>query len=373
MLYDENGNAIPEPGDLGQSRPTADVRTTPAPSELTYLSSNPWAEGRDYYGNVRPNPNTGRVSEGGPTVVNPPKSREEPAALGPMLAGKGRTREPISAEDRKYYEKPLQRAATFAEGAMRGATFGQYDPVMEWVVGPEFARESQTRAEVNPWTEELGNDAGVAAQIGMTGGFKPRIPNTPQVSTQEVLKRLYPGSPSVEEFVANANPGAIAAQAKPRSTWAAKAAEWRGTPGSPENNTQWRAEQMHKGRLAAAEEAAFARPRGNEVPAHNRTAETGISSPQAARRLAGAKTRADQYAQTDVGSQQYGISTTYPAAGVPSRVALSPAQQHEALRRGSVIEPARRIPWFRRSPLTWDTEEQLAADAALNKTESMGR
>ena len=88
--------------------------------------------------------------------------------------------------DKDYYDQPLQQAAAFSEGALRGGTLGLYDPIMREIAGPEYMQEAAARKAQNPTTEFVGQGVGMLASAvaggaaagaqgapGLVGAFSP--------------------------------------------------------------------------------------------------------------------------------------------------------------------------------------------------------
>lgn len=75
-----------------------------------------------------------------------------------------------ASKEREYYNTPLQLAATAAEGSVRGASLGLYDPLMREVAGPEFTAESASRKRVSPLLSGASEVAGMVATLIASGG-----------------------------------------------------------------------------------------------------------------------------------------------------------------------------------------------------------
>ena len=71
--------------------------------------------------------------------------------------------------DKDYYDQPLQQAAAFSEGALRGGTLGLYDPIMREIAGPEYMQEAAARKAQNRATEFVGQGVGMLASA-VAGG-----------------------------------------------------------------------------------------------------------------------------------------------------------------------------------------------------------
>jgi hypothetical protein len=149
------------PPEIARQTPADQVPLQPPPPNLVPQDPNAPIPVRNALGQVRTLP-ANRVQEAFATGQATPATQQELEAQ----------------REKDYYDSTLQRAAAFAEGALRGGSLGLYDPIMR-AAAPEYMEDIAARKRQHPWLEGAGEVTGMVAgavgagALGAVGAATP--------------------------------------------------------------------------------------------------------------------------------------------------------------------------------------------------------